>query len=259
VKTLAYGLGVGTLVAGSVGLVRRLALTVRSTDWTTNLMLLFVVPYYIAMGSTRHYFARYAIPLIPFLALFAADALEVAGSWVASRTHVRRAWVVMALAVAAVAQPLAWSVRHDQLLVRTDTRMLAKQWIEARVPSGAKFAVDWPVYSPPLSRDLFQVKEQGGLGLSKHTLDWYEQGEFDYLVTSSFVYGLDLLDSDQSEARAEFYSALDDRYELVAEITPYSEPGTATLVFDEIYGPATALWQRQRPGPLLRIYRLQHP
>jgi hypothetical protein len=31
-----------------------------------------------------------------------------------------------------------------------------------------------------------------------------------------------------------------------------------TFIFDEIYGPAISLWQRERPGPTIKVYRLKH-
>jgi hypothetical protein len=220
-------------------------------------MLSFVLPYYVVMGATRHYFARYVLPLIPFLVMFAADVVVAIAAWLGARRVRGRRVIVGVLVTVAIAQPLAWSIQHDVLLTRTDTRTLAKQWIEAHIPAGAKFALDWPVYSPPLSRELYAVKEQGRLGLARHPLDWYRQEGFDYIVTSNYVYGLALLDPAQARTRHVFYASLDDEMELLREFNPYTGDADPPFVFDEIYGPATTLWHRERPGPALRLYRVQ--
>ncbi len=256
-KTLNYGLGAVLLILALVGLLRRLVLVVRTRDNGTILMLSFVLPYYVLMGTTRHYFARYVLPLIPFLAVFAADSVLAIAAWLGARGVRGRRVIIGALVAVAIAQPLAWSIRHDVLLTRTDTRTLAKEWIEAHIPAGAKFALDWPVYSPPLSRELYSVKELGQLGLARHPLEWYRQEGFDYIVTSSFVYDLPLRDSAQASTRQAFYTALNDELELVGEFSPYSRDAALAFVFEEIYGPATTLWHRERPGPVLRLYRVQ--
>jgi hypothetical protein len=38
--------------------------------------------------------------------------------------------------------PLAWSVRDDARLTRTDTRVVAARWISAHVPKGATIAAE---------------------------------------------------------------------------------------------------------------------
>ena len=256
-KTLVYGLGVIPLALALAGLVRHLVMVFRTRDRVSMLLLAFVLAYYLAIGSTRHYFARYALPLIPFLALFAADAAYRLVAMTGSRLGIRRMWVMGAAVVLVLSQPLASSIRHGVLLTRIDTRTVAKDWIENRVAAGAKLALDWPVYSPPLSRELYAVREQGRLGLAKHSLDWYLQEEFDYIVTSNFVYDLPLTAADQAAARSAFYASLDAELELLAEIGPYLGASPHAIIFEEIYGPTTHLWERQRPGPVLRIYRVR--
>ena len=74
-KTLAYGLGIVLLVLAIVGCLRRTVLAVRSRDRVSFILLSFPLAYYLVMGVSRHYFARYALPLVPFAALFAAEAI----------------------------------------------------------------------------------------------------------------------------------------------------------------------------------------
>ena len=216
------------------------------------------------MGATRHYFARYALPLVPFAAVFAAEPILAVAQWKTQRR--RLAWgLTVLLAGVALAQPLAWSVQHDVVLMAEDTRTLAKNWIEANLPAGAKIAVDWPVHGPPLSTPdrpmphsaaTYTVVSMGGTGLADHAIQWYKEQGFEYLVTSSFITDLSLVDQSQTAERSRFYASLDQTLSLLQEFRPYTDDKTPAFVFDEIYGPAVSVWQRDRPGPTLKIYKL---
>jgi hypothetical protein len=256
-KKLNNGLGSLMGVLALVGLVRRGLAAVRTGERTGWLILAFPLPYFAAMASTRHYFARYALPLVPFCALLAADG--VALLWALRAPWVSRGWrvLVVMVVVGAVAWPLALSVRHDVLLTRQDTRTLAKAWIEEHVPPGAKIATDWPVFGPPLSGERYDVKEIWDVGLSAHPLDWYREEGFDYIVTTSFIYEIPLLDPDLERRRVQFYAALERELPLVQRFNPSRGVDEPPFVVNEQYGPAIALWQRERPGPVLKIYRVE--
>lgn len=265
-KTLGYGLGVLMGGLALVGVINRLWLTLRDRDRLSFLLLAFPVTYFVVMGATRHYFARYALPLVPFAAVFAADGIV----WLASRFSRRSrslVWAVTTVFVlAAIAQPLAASVRHDWLLTQTDTRTLAKAWIEANLPEGAKIAVDWPTHGPPLSTSeravprserVYDVTIVGGTGLSDHPIEWYRENGFDYLIASSFIYRIPLVFPEQDRERRAFYDSLGRELTQVQAFYPTNDESEPGFIFDEIYGPAISLWQRERPGPVIRIYRVQ--
>jgi hypothetical protein len=148
-------------------------------------------------------------------------------------------------------RPLASSIWHDILLTREDTRTVAKQWIEANIPAGSTFAVDWPVYGPPLGRDRYTVKEIGGLGLSRHPLAWYRERDVDYLVTSSFIHDLALLDKELEAKRDTFYASLDSEsgVEQVKEFSPSAAGAEPPFVFDELYGRRSASGSGTALGP----------
>ena len=257
VKVLYYGWGGVLLGLASVGFLRRLVRAIAHGDRMSILLLSFPLFYYASMGSTRHYFARYALPLLPFGAGFGAEALVVVSAWVRRRKVRWGRRLAMALAIAAIAQPLASTIRHDVVLTRQDTRTLAKQWIEANIPAGAKIATDWPVYEPPLSRETYEVDTRGGEGLSGRPLAWYREQGFDYLVASSFIYRISLLDKEQDARRRAFYGALDEELELVQRFSPGEGDIEPPFVFDEIYSPWISVWHRERPGPVLKIYRVK--
>ncbi|MBN1401019.1 MAG: hypothetical protein JXA74_09285, partial [Anaerolineae bacterium] len=262
-KTLNEGLGALALLLALLGIGRSLVSAIRNRDRQSRVLLSFPLLYYLAMGSTRHYFTRYALPLLPFAALFAAQGALWISALFTDRSPSARRWLLPLLTLAAMLQPATESMRSDWILTRTDTRTLAKAWIETHIPSGARIAVDWPVHSPPLATaerpgppasGTYDVVEIGASGLSEHDVNWYRDQGFDYVITSSHIARIDLVDQARDRARDAFYTSLDDEFEMVQRVAPGAhEP---PFVFDEIYGPLVSLWHRERPGPVLHIYKV---
>jgi hypothetical protein len=269
-RTLLIGIGPAMLAFAIAGLLRQLILIAKAPKKIRILLLVFPVTYYLVMGSTRNYFARYSLPLVPFAALFAslfaAEIVAVVTPW--ATTSSRRTMggsLSFMLIIGAISQPLVNSIRHDVLLTHTDTRTLAKYWIETYIAADSKIAVDWPTFGPPLStldaptpysQQTYTVTVVGHVGLSSHPLAWYREEGFDYLITSSFISDLRLVYEEWDVERRTYYSSLDQNLRLVQEFRPDNGKNGLPFVFDEIYGPIISLWQRERPGPIIRIYAL---
>jgi 4-amino-4-deoxy-L-arabinose transferase-like glycosyltransferase len=116
------------LVISLIGLV--LALVRRSR---TDLVLAgFVVVYALDLLTIRAHFDRYVLPLVPPLGALAGRVRYLAP-------------VTLILLVV----PLAWSIRDDRRLTRTDPRVTAYHWIERNLPRGARVAADSSL--PPLA------------------------------------------------------------------------------------------------------------
>ena len=133
-SSLRHGLGWPLLLAGVGGL----PLFIWRERRAGTLLAIFPVTYFAIIGSGQTTFARYIIPLIPFLCLSAAYfVVEVARA--IGRLSLRPQvvpFLVCALA-AGVAVPAAWSsIRLDELLSRTDNRLIAAEWIREQFPGG---------------------------------------------------------------------------------------------------------------------------
>jgi hypothetical protein len=147
------------------------------------------------------------------------------------------------------------------LLTRIDTRTLAKRWIEANISTGAKVVLDWPVFSPPLYRswslvpysdkeyDLLVIGERG---VPSHSLDWYRDQGYRYVIVTSYVYNMQWTTRDSD--RSEYYAWLDQQMQLVEAFSPVKTDTEPPSIADEMYGPTIQLWERDRPGPLIKIY-----
>lgn len=265
-KTLLYGLGIVLLALGILGFARRAALTIMRRDLASVLLISFPLIYFLMMGATQHYFARYALPLVPFVALFAAEAVMALYDRLALRNRSWAQGITALLVIGALALPLIASIQHDALLAQPDTRTLAKEWIEANLPVGAKIAADWLMHTPALptpdrsvpgdSGKYYDVNYVGQSGLSEHPLEWYRQQGYEYLIASSFIYNIPLVFPQQDADRKAFYTSLSLDLPLVKEFSVNGDGSEPPFLFDEIYGPVVSLWQRERPGPIIKIYQL---
>jgi 4-amino-4-deoxy-L-arabinose transferase-like glycosyltransferase len=92
----------------------------------------FVLAYYASLLPLHSHFPRYVLPLVPALGALAGRFRVLAP-------------VTMLLLVI----PLAWSIRDDVRLTRTDTRIVAARWIDAHVPHGAAIAAESSTAVPP--------------------------------------------------------------------------------------------------------------
>jgi hypothetical protein len=86
---------------------------------------LFVLAYFIDLLTLRAHFDRYVLPIVPPLAVLAGRFRSLAP-------------VTLLLLVI----PLTWSIRDTKELTRTDTRVIAHEWVERHIPPGTRIAVD---------------------------------------------------------------------------------------------------------------------
>lgn len=268
IKTFFIGLGIPFTLLAIAGAVYQAFLIVRYRRKLDIILFSFPLIYFVTIGATHHYFARYGLPLIPFAALFAADILLGAVAYFnKSRWQKPVAALAAVLSVVIIAQSMIAGFRSDDLLRREDTRTFAKDWIEANIQPGSRIAMDWPVLGPYLStagrpapasdKTYGLISFMGTPGLSVYPLDWYRQQGYQYLIASSFIYQISLNDKNKDVQRREFYASLDSQLELVKEFRANQGSGEPDFIFDEIYGPLISLWQRDRPGPTIKIYRLR--
>jgi hypothetical protein len=283
-QTFTWGFGwIPTLLAlgGIGGLIarhRRLALVLAPAPL---LLLLY-------FGNNTRFFARWMLPMYPILALLAAWAL------VALATRWRPRVLLPALAALALLQPLVFSVHNDIVLAREDTRMVAREWMEANIPIGTKIVMEpiapdqWatdagrPLFGDPpqgtgsgarwnkypTSRSCWldgKLREGGGecpvvkledyeRTLRPELIDSYEKGEFCWVVKGSTQAGRAAADPDEAPWAIDYYKALAERGREVFHVSPYGERGRVPFSFDYSFNYYPLDYER--PGPEITIYRL---
>lgn len=226
----------------------------------------FPVLYFIVVGISKMAFLRYAVVLLPFVALLSALGTMQLSKWLcmavprAPKELVRVAVLFSVLGVSFVNV-----VQQNALFSTPDTRLLAKQWVEANLPEGVRIATQW--YGPPLSTQndpeagsqrVYDVEVMNPFQSTPelYTLSYYRDRETHYVILSSFIYQLTRVNVQEDATRMQFYESLDQEATLVASFSPFTRDQNPPFVFDEIYGPVVSLWQRERPGPVIKIYRL---
>jgi hypothetical protein len=243
-------------LTGAIGVVL-VVLAVAGLGWALwrrtrlDLMLApYVIFYFVYIGTWKELADRYLLVIVPPLLLFAVRAcVELVGL---VRPRARRV-VVPALGVVlavAFALPLADSIAYDRTLSGTDTREVAREWIQDNVPAGSLIAVE--NYGPPLVReDVLHHYRSAGLDPvafrvlrlklpapetpdRSRDLRRLRRRDVEYVLVSSRIYERVLAAPLEYPTIVEFYAELDAEVELVKEFRP---------------GPGET-------GPVLKLYRL---
>ena len=234
--TLRYGLGAPLLAAGVAGLL----LMVWREGRRGVFVALFPVGYYMLMGTGRTVFARYALPVVPFLCLTAGYL--IANMAAAATTYLQRPrWRVPATAVitAAVLWPSVLSViAFDRLIARDDSRVLARRWIEARFPPGTTIA---------------QLGQSNGHVYIDYEIDYALSNVTAAARPTLVIVVSSPLDSPSIASVAPW---LEREYDLqfTQTVVAENDPANTYDRQDEFFVPYAGFHEVERPGPNLRIY-----
>jgi len=220
------------------------------------LLLSFPVFYFLYVGSWTVVYGRYMIPILPMLCLLAASFV-----FFLVKKFKNSELVLGALLGLALLQP-AWEVvKSNRILNQTDTRTLAKEWIDENLPDQSKIAMDTiygyfldPYYLPNLRKATGADDLEKGFYLlpwskiseatphedpQKFLADWQAE-KVDYLIVSSLVYGRYFSERTE-EVRPGVknvqtdYLWFDENFKLLKEVSP-----------DGV-----------RPGPTIKVYQVR--
>ncbi len=102
------------------------------------LVLAWVIPYGLIVGSWYAKFVRYVLPLLPFLVLLAARWLV---PWArhpqVGKRHLARGLIVLTLVTTTF-----YALAYMNIYRQPDTRLQALQWIEENIPPGSTILVE---------------------------------------------------------------------------------------------------------------------
>lgn len=194
-RSFVWGWGLPLALMSGVGMWMA---TLRCS--TDNLVLLsFPIMHYLGISVLWVPQVRYALPLFPFLAIFAAFAVSTVFDWVGKRLMISHFSVFAIIIFLLLLAPAYYSIQLDRLFQQTDTRTLAKEWVERNIPAGAKIAVQWhtpilatPTNPEPNSSRVYDVTTIDPFSSDArfYSLDHYRENGFQYLVISSYIYNL---------------------------------------------------------------------
>ncbi len=221
------------------------------------LMLSFPICYFGFMSAMDLFFVRWVVPVMPFVALWAAYAFIRLVELVPSRAG---GVVAVILAALMLLQPALYSARLDWLYTQQDTRWEANIWAERNIPHGSKVAVEafslLDLESLTFRATLQQREIELFWRATMHDLEFYRSGGFQYLAVSSYNYGRAFERPDKYQDRIDFYQQLDRELELVAQFAPRTDGETPPFALDDLDTPFWHLFDYDRPGPTVKVYRL---
>jgi len=285
--TFTWGLGWGPSLAAICGAV---LLLVRRRIGTALVLLPAPIVFIIFMGDQQRFFGRWLLPVFPIVALLAAYAAVELGRWLWHARGLPGPLVGALAAVLLLGQSFASDVHNDAVLSRPDTRNLARSWMVANVPAGAKVVIEplvpdnwtmdigtslpatpdgarwwlWPTWLTNLNRHgqplpygehRFVLVDQYERNLYPALLDRYAGSGYCWVVIGSLQAGRAFAQPQDAPSAIAYYAALARRSRLVYHISPFSARAhPVPFSFDwsiDYYPP-----QYRLPGPEISVYRL---
>jgi hypothetical protein len=243
------------LLAALVGLTRpgwrRGSSDQRPTaDWL--IMAACPALYLAFMASKELFFARFALPLVPFVCLYAGAGLD----WLAHSGGRRTALLALA-GLLVLAGPLALSGRLLWLATQTDTRVQAERWLLDTIPAGTKVAAQsyslpsWGDASRP--RQVFDLTAFTALSEPRQLSQLICAGNR-IVLTSSFR-----SDRQRTVGRPGAptgYDLLASEGQLLATFRPVAGDNPPPFDPDDVGLPFWHLLDYARPGPSISAYAL---
>jgi 4-amino-4-deoxy-L-arabinose transferase-like glycosyltransferase len=232
VRNAMWWPGALLLAWGAVHAIR--AITGPGRDRFT-LVVLFTGLYFALVGTRTLVFARYLMPLFPFISLLVAIAI-LSGMGVLRRLEVpaaARTALVVALALVAIVPPLRTCLSNDRSISRRSTAHAAFEWLNGNVPAGSRVIVEAYGFDAISGHcRLASVRR-----LIDHPQDFYTAGQADYVVAAADIFGPYLRSPEAYPNESAAYQRLFGDMALVRTITQ-----SADLV-----------------GPEMRIYKVTRP
>jgi hypothetical protein len=212
------------MVLIGVGAVMGLVRTVRGPGrvrWAVALA--FTVPYFLIVSEQRIIYARYLLPIVPALCVFAAAAVFSALRAFRQYPVPRAVHTVLAavLTLMVLVPPAITAVQFDRVISRTSTIDLAYRWIDANIPAGATMVLEGGHLNLPSRYRHHRIPQ-----LRHRSYEDYVGAGVEYLVASSQCYGPYLAAPKVHRQQFNEYMTLFSLTQELARITPSDEhPG----------------------------------
>lgn len=229
-------IGIPVLLAATAGVV----LLLRRQRRRALLVLLFPALFFLVIGAGRLRWAHWTIPLLPFIALFAACAAAQALALCRQRRALRaQIGAALAVWVLLAAYPqLSQSVRLDRAYCLPDTRQLCTEWMRQHLPQ-AKIAQDFYAFQPypryaylqgSFTFEGYRIYQK--FSIADRKLYSYLRAGFTHLIISELQYRRMFQNRDRYPQEVDFYRTLLSQEPIVSfEPLPGRIRGPAIHVF----------------------------
>jgi hypothetical protein len=275
-ESFGWGFGWAPIVAVLAGVVFEF----RRDRYRTLLIVAFPVVMFLYLGTQTRYFGRWLLAIYPILAILAGIGVVGVAKLVTGRARrpALAAGLAALLCAGLLIQPVAADVRTTQVLGRTDTRDIARQWLVTHLPRSLRIVVE-----PAVPDQWYKVKGQKvdqrqfvrgfvrdirrqanadappGVSLayadtlSPALLNAYRSKGFCYVMTFSMIRGR--AENAKVPKALAYYDTIEKQAQRVLYLSPY-DPGRkpVPLHFDFSYNYYPTAYYR--PGPEVKLYRL---
>jgi hypothetical protein len=234
------------------------------------LLLVTIAAFLLPIGYMQRAADRDVLPFLPLLAVCAGYAIERAGMWLSGllpshRKARTQAVIVTLLLLMLMVSPVQDVVRHTMLIVQTDTRDLAAEWIEHNIPAGSRLALEG--YGPGiLSEAITANLASSGSTITQDARPTYNLYDLQQgTMTKGGAFNPDLLMPFLQENEIEYVilsSGYYHRFYNAAMLHHFPEYALQGRAFHdrvarelELLHVITPEWDNT-PGPILQIYRV---
>ena len=244
-RSLPYGVGPLTFAAALAGVP---FLLVRHRRHAFVLGV-FALAFYAAIGSGYTVFFRYVLPLVPVICVLAAIGVRHGAAWLAARAGLSAAATTALVAAIVVVPSLVNCVWFDVVLARTDTRVIAGEWLAGQIrpedtvhDAGGDYA-RLELGRTPFHYWLFDPAANSFGHPEGHTPHWL-------VLTASPLRTYAYADPALRRLAAE-------RYDLVFTVRGTKGMAGAAVydLQDAFFMPVWGLHTVERPGPTIYVYR----
>lgn len=213
-------------------------------------LLVFIAATFIALIRSHQLFYRYILEPFPAMAVLAAILVGDLTELASTRLGQRRGFALAAAGLALMLAPsFIRDIQLDHLLLHTDTRILARDWIVEHIAAGSTIAEtdDSTIYGKPPLRDLYRIERFDDPSvLRQRKVSWVVSDSYPALFYSR---------GPQPKEAAQ----LDSEANLVFDADPlvYGAPQAVFDPNDAFYAPLQHISSVARPGPRIRIWKLK--
>ena len=285
--TFTWGLGWGPTLAAIWGAALLLA---RRRLGLVLVLLPAPIAFIIFMGDQQRFFGRWLMPIFPIVAIVGAYGAVELVRWLVRARRVPVPVAASLVVVFLLAQSVVAVLHNDAVLSRPDTRNLARGWMVAHVPAGAKVVIEplvsdnwatdvgaslsatptgdrWYRYATwltdmdsngqplPAGQRRYVDVDQYERTLRPALLDAYVSSGYCWLVIGSLQAGRAFAQPQDAPGSVAYYAELANRARLMYHVSPFSR-GTHAVPFNFDWSIDYYPRQYRRPGPELSVYRL---
>jgi hypothetical protein len=238
-RSLPYGVSLPIFIAAIAGIVP----FIRHHRSQACILGAFAIASYVSVGNGRTVFFRYVLPIVPIMCVSAAVAVDRIGR--RSFSGVGRAGLALAVGLWGAVNCI-W---FDVLLAKTDSRVVAREWLDAHLTRDDTFYEAENTYASLDRREFvahewrYDAATGSFVDAGDRTPDWL-------VLHQSPLWTYATIPTPLRRLAAE-------KYELVATI-PATRGAARSAVYDlqdAFFLPVSGFGTVIRPGPTVLIYR----